>query len=281
MGAAHAVRAVLHRGLGTWESRIVDAPARPGVAADPDAKIGSLPLLTPSERRQLLVEWNATESAFPDAYCLHELFDAQVARTPDAIAATSKDGELTYRELARRANRLAHHLRRLGVGPDVPVAVCLEKSLDVAIGLLGILKAGGAYLPLDSAMPPAHVSMVLADAQVSILLTHRSLADRHTPGSDVRLVLMDSDWPAIDAEPDTPPAAPVRPEHLAYVIYTSGSTGQPKGVMLDHRGRVNNFHDFNSRFGVGPGDCLLALASLNFDMSAYDVLGTLDRKSVV
>jgi len=254
---------------GHWETMLA------GIVADPDARIGSLPLLTAGERSRMLVDWNATQAPFPEHSCLHELIDEQARRTPDAVAATGQGGPLTYSQLCSRANRLAHGLRELGVGPDVPVAVCLDKSVDVAVGLLAVLKAGGAYLPLDGAMPSAHVATLLADARAPILLAHGHLADRFESACDVRPVLLDRDWPTIDELPDTPPEVGAQPHHLAYLIYTSGSTGRPKGVMLDHRGRVNNFHDFNTRYSVGPGDCVLGLAALNFDMSAYDVLGTL------
>jgi amino acid adenylation domain-containing protein len=263
--------ATIDRMVRHWETLLA------GAAADPGTPIGLLPLLAPAERRQLLIDWNATQRPFPEERCLHELFEEQVAQRPDAIAVTSRDGDLSYGELAERANRVAHQLRRLGAGPDVPVAVCLEKSADVAVGLLGILKAGSAYLPLDTTAPAAHVSRLLANARAPVLLTHGRLAERLGlgPADGGHPVLIDHDWPVIQAQPGTPPPVPVTSGNLAYVIYTSGSTGQPKGVMLDHRGRVNNFHDFNDRFGIGPGDSVLALASLSFDMSAYDVLGTL------
>jgi amino acid adenylation domain-containing protein len=261
--------ATIERMAGHWESLLS------GVAADPHTPIGSLPLLGPDERRRIVVDWNATETPFPRESCLHELFDEQAARTPDAIAARDQQGELTYAELRERANRLAHHLRRLGAGPDVPVAICAGKSVDVAVGLLGIVKAGSAYLPLDAATPPARMAAMLAEAQVPLLLTQARLADRVATDGAVRTVLIDRDLPAIEAEAGTAPESGVTPEHLAYVIHTSGSTGRPKGVMLDHRGRVNNFHDFNTRFGIGPADRVLALAALNFDMSAFDVFGPL------
>jgi amino acid adenylation domain-containing protein len=258
----------IERLAGHWLALLAGAVARP------DLPIGALALLTAGERERMLGTWNATDAPFPGDRCLHELIGERAEQVPQAVAASAPDGSLDYAELHRRAGRLANHLRRLGAGPDVPVAVCLAKSLDVPVALLGILRAGAAYLPLDPGAPSAHRSALLADAGVRILVTQADAADGVVSSGRIETVLLDRDWPSIEAGPEVP-AAKVTPGDLAYVIYTSGSTGRPKGVLLDHRGRVNNFHDFNTRFRVGPGDSVFALAALNFDMSAYDTLGTL------
>ncbi len=244
-------------------------------AADPDRPVGDLPMLPDDERRRLLVDWNATGAAFPDDACLHGLIAARAAAQPDAVAAVCGEDKLTYRELLSRANRLAHHLIGLGAGPDIPVAVSMPRSLDLVVALVGILIAGSPYLPVDPGYPPERIAYILANGQARILVSTDATAARLGVDGRVRVVRVDRDAERIAGQPATSPAVPVRPDHLAYVIYTSGSTGQPKGVELDHRGRVNNFHDFNSRFAVGPGDTLLAVAAVGFDMSAYDILGSL------
>ncbi|MFF0087445.1 amino acid adenylation domain-containing protein [Streptomyces canus] len=243
--------------------------------AAPDTPIEALPLLTADERRALVVDWNDTTTAYPQDRCLHELFEEHADGQPDAIAVSSAKGSLTYAELDRRANQLAHHLRALGAGPDTPVAISMEKSLDLVVGLLAIVKAGSAYLPLDPAYPADRLGFMLTDSAAPILLTQEHLRDALPTPPGVRTVLIDADLEEITALPEDRPHSGVTPQNLAYLIYTSGSTGKPKGVLLEHQGRVNNFHDFNTRFAIGPGDCTLALASSSFDMSAYDVFGSL------
>jgi len=241
---------------------------------NPAQRLRELPLLTEAERHQLLVELNETPAVFPAHLCLHQLFEAQAQTSPRALAVIAENSSLTYEELNRRADRLAHELRALGVGPGKGVAVCVERSPEMVQGLVGTLKAGGAIVPLDPAYPKERLAFMLEDAQVSVLLTQRHLADR-IPRHGAETVYLDAD--GRDGEHDSAPNlnSGVTPGDLAYVIYTSGSTGLPKAVMLDHRGRVNNFSDFNRRFRVGAGDRLIALSSLSFDMSAYDVFGTL------
>ncbi|NOT31740.1 MAG: amino acid adenylation domain-containing protein, partial [Planctomycetes bacterium] len=245
-----------------------------GALAQPDAPIGRLPFLTEGERETILCAWNDTTAEFPRERCLHELFEERVRRCPDAPAVFHDGRSLTYAALDARANRLAQHLCTVGVGPNVLVAIAAERSFELVIGLLAIAKAGGAYLPMDPAYPRERLAFMLADSKVGVLLTQRHLqALLPEPASAVRLVFLDEQRGAL--ADGAPPASGVGPEDLAYVIYTSGSTGKPKGVLLDHRGRVNNFLDFNRRFAVGTGDALIALASLSFDMCAYDVFGTL------
>src|SRR3954471_15823196 len=203
-----------------------------GALEDPGQLVGRLDILGSAERHTILREWNATARAVPGA-TLPELFAAQVARTPDADAVVFEDERLSYGELDARASRLAHHLRGLGVGPEVVVGLCIERSLAMLVGLLGILKAGGAYLPLDPDYPPERLAFMLADAGAPVLLTRAALR-AHLPAHDAHVVCLDADWPAIAQQPATAPAANLAPQHPAYVIYTSGSTGTPKGVMIDH-----------------------------------------------
>src|SRR4029453_10656490 len=208
----------------------------------------NLPLLTKTERQQL-VEWNDTKTDYPQDRCIHQLFEAQVERTPDAVAVVCEGQQLTYQELNRRTNQLAHHLRELGVGPEVMVAICMERSLETVIGLLGILKAGGAYVPLDPAYPKERLAFMVKDAQAPVLLTLERLVaelvedrgskpvlseaegigDRDSRSSilnsRIQVVCLDSGWEVIARESEENPISSTAPENLAYVIYTSGSTG--------------------------------------------------------
>ena len=196
--------------------------------ADPERAIGGLEILAPAERRTILREWNDTARAVAPA-TLPELFAAQVAKTPDATAAVFEADSLSYGELDARSSQLAHHLRALGVGPEVVVGLCLERSLEMLIALLAILKAGGAYLPLDPDYPRERLAFMLADAGAPVLVTHSALRTR-LPGHGARLVCLDADGPAIAQHPTSAPASGLTPQNPAYVIYTSGSTGTPKGV---------------------------------------------------
>jgi amino acid adenylation domain-containing protein len=261
-----------------------------GIVADPDRRISALPLLTDDERRQLLVDWNETRAEFPENACLHQLFEAQVERQPEATALIFEEEQYSFRELSRRANQLAHHLQTLGVGPEVRVGICLERSPEMVVSILGVLNAGGAYVPLDPAYPEERLAFMVANAQVPVVLTQQPVAerwaDKRSQGRDgdprssildlrLKLVCLDSNWSAGDWDGASTPVSAVRPENLAYMIYTSGSTGWPKAVAIAHRGVVNNLVDLNRRFAVGPPDRILALSSLSFDMCVYEVLGTL------
>jgi non-ribosomal peptide synthetase component F len=208
------------------------------IAANPIQPISELPLLTQRERQQLLAEWNNTFAEFPQDKCIHQLFEEQVELTPDAVAVVFEGEQLTYRELNARANQLAHYLQTLGLEPEVLVGICVERSLEMIVGLLGILKAGGAYVPLDPAYPGERLAFMLEDSAVPVLLTQQRLVDR-LPKQEAQIVCLDTQWEAIAQYSSENIACGVNAENLAYVIYTSGSTGKPKGVTIQHRSLVN------------------------------------------
>ncbi|MEH1824946.1 MAG: amino acid adenylation domain-containing protein [Nostoc sp.] len=253
------------------------------IVANPKARISELTLLSQTEHHQLLVEWNDTQVDYPHDLCIHQLFEEQVKRTPDAVAVVFVDErseasrrvnqQLTYGELNSRANQLAHYLQSLGVGADVLVGLCVERSLEMIVGLLGILKAGGAYLPLDPEYPTERLSFMLQDAQVSVILTQQRLVEK-LPQHQAQLVYLDTDWQLIAQSNQDNAIADVQATNLAYVIYTSGSTGQPKGVEVIHRGvnrllfGVNYVHlDATQRF--------LQIAPISFDASTFEIWGAL------
>ncbi|WP_315751432.1 non-ribosomal peptide synthetase [Bradyrhizobium sp. SZCCHNS3055] len=242
-----------------------------GIVAEPDRPLSALDLLSEAERRRLIVDWNDTAASYPQDVCLHELFAAHAERRPDAVAAIWEDDELCYGELDRCANQLAHHLRGLGVGPDVIVGLCVERSLDMVVGVLGILKAGGAYLPLDPRYPAERLAYMLDDAKVEVLLTQEALLQR-LPASDAIVVRLDVDGQAIAAHPETAPMSGVDADHLAYVIYTSGSTGKPKGVMISHRGIMNLADAQLAQLPLEESDRILQFASISFDAAVWDLV---------
>ena len=241
-------------------------------AANPGQRLSDLPLLTEAERRQLLVEWNQTAVAYPKDRCVHELVEQQVERTPNATAVAFEDERLTYRKLNERSNQLAHHLRGLGVGPDTLVALCVERSLEMVVGLLGILKAGGAYLPLDPSYPRDRLAFMLRDSGALLLLTHQRLRDELEFGTpDAKLLCLDADWGTIAKSPTQTPKCGTRPENLAYVIYTSGSTGEPKGVEIRHRNLANVLCAMARKPGFALDDKLLAVTTISFDIAALEL----------
>ena len=244
-----------------------------GILADPACALSRLPLMDDAERHKVLVEWNDTAAPYPADQCVHRLFEAQVARTPNAIAVEYQDGQLTYIQLNRRANRLAHHLRQLGVGPDARVGICVERSLELVVGLLGILKAGGAYLPLDATYPRDRLAFMLADAAPKVLLTQQRLLDA-LPGHP-QTVCLDRDWPSIERWPADGLADQALPGHLAYVIYTSGSTGQPKGVLIEHRALVNHMTWMARTFPLAAGDAVVQKTPCSFDASVWEFFAPL------
>ena len=301
-----------------------------GIVANPQARIAELPLLTPAESRQLLVEWNATAMAYPADQCIHHWFEEQVARTPDAVAVAmpekqktedrgqktedrgqktedrrqktedrgqkAEDGgqrladgqstvsglqspvsglwSLTYAELNTRANQLAHYLYSLGVGADTRVALCVERSLEMVVGLLAILKAGAAYVPIDPIYPPERIAFMVQDAQVSVLLTQAQLVEQLS-SVNARIICLDTEWATVQALPTTPLAVPMSAEQLAYVIYTSGSTGQPKGVMINHRNVSNLIHWHQQVYGLTPQDRTTQVAGPAFDAVVWELWPTL------
>jgi non-ribosomal peptide synthetase component F/aryl carrier-like protein len=204
------------------------------MAAEPTSSYTSQSLLSKPERQQLLIDWNDTGAEFPDQQCIHQLFEQQVERTPEAIALIFEAEQVSYRELNERANQLAHYLRQLGVRPEGRVGICVERSVEMVVGLLGILKAGGAYVPLDAEYPGERLRFMLADAQVEALLTQEQLLAR-LPEHQARVVCLDRDWEEIGQQSEQNPQSGATADNLAYIIYTSGSTGTPKGVLVQHR----------------------------------------------
>jgi amino acid adenylation domain-containing protein len=260
-----------------------------GIVVNLDQRLSDLPLLTETERQQLLVEWNDTQAVYPQSLCVHELFEAQVERTPDTVAAVFEDSCLTYQELNWRANRLAHHLRGLGVGPEVLVGICAERSLEMMIGLYGILKAGGAYVPLDPAYPQERLAMMLEDSRAAVLLTQQRLVERipehearathqvegWSQGARDRLcrrvVRLDTDWETIAQQSQENPIGGATAGSLAYMIYTSGSMGRPKGVQVLQRAVVNFLESMRQQPGLTEQDVLLSVTTLSFDIAVLEL----------
>jgi amino acid adenylation domain-containing protein/non-ribosomal peptide synthase protein (TIGR01720 family) len=241
-----------------------------GIADDPDRRIGDLPLLTDAERHQLLVEWNGTRADVPRDRLVPDLFEAQAARAPERLAVACDGGWLTYGELNARANQLAHHLQSLGVGPDVVVGVCVERSLEMVVGALGVLKAGGAYLPLDPDYPKDRLAFMLEDARVPVVLTQAHLVQGLPDHAGT--LRLDADWDAKVARQGThDPPRSASPRSLAYVVYTSGSTGRPKGVMVEHASLLNLVAWHNASYHVGPEDRATQVASFAFDASVWEM----------
>jgi len=244
------------------------------VAADPNQPLADLPLLTQRERRQLLVEWNQTERDYPRNKCLHELFEEQAERVPEATAVTFQDQRLTYRQLNEGANQLARTLRKLGVGPGTLVGICTERSLEMVIGLLGILKSGGAYVPLDPAYPKERIAFIADDARIAVLITQEDLLPQF-PGTTARILCLDRDWRTIQAEAGSNLQRACAPADLAYVIYTSGSTGRPKGVAIEHRSPVAFAAWVCTVFSAKELAGVLFSTSICFDLSVFELFVTL------
>ncbi|HEX9670007.1 MAG TPA: amino acid adenylation domain-containing protein, partial [Thermoanaerobaculia bacterium] len=250
-----------------------------GVVAAPEARLSELPLLTASELRQLIEEWNDTAAPFPHHLCLHELFEARAERAPEATAVVCGGGELSYGELERRANRLAHALRAGGSRPGDLVAVYLERSADLVVAVLAVHKAGGAYVPLEGSWPADRVHYILETKAIAHLVTQAArlpFVEALPPLPELRQVLCpDRDAALLAAMPEDRPPCGAGPNDLAYIIFTSGSTGRPKGVMVRHEPAVNLVHWVNRRFAVGPADRVLFITNLSFDLSVYDIFGLL------
>jgi amino acid adenylation domain-containing protein len=246
-----------------------------GIVANSHQRVAQLPLISSAEQQQLTIDWNDTQADYPQDKCIHQLFEAQVERTPDAIAVQFEDAKLTYRELNDRSNQLARYLQTLGVKPEVLVGICVERSLEMIVGLLGILKAGGAYVPLDPAYPADRLSFMLADSQVAVLLTQQKLL-AGLPNCNVPIVRLDADWDDISKTTIHHPLSTIHcVTNLAYVIYTSGSTGKPKGVLVQHQGLCNLALAQIRVFDVDADSRVLQFASFSFDASISEVVMSL------
>ena len=250
-----------------------------GAMTNPEAPISQLPLLDDAERRRILMDWNAATAEYPAERSIHELFEEQARKTPDAVALTFKDSSMSYGELNRRANQLAHYLKNLGVGPDSLVAICVERGFDMLVSLLGVLKAGGAYVPLDPAYPSGRLRYMLQDSAPVALLTEPHLKERFgDPGEICPVLELGRAEPAWKDQPDTnlnAAGAGLRPGNLAYVIYTSGSTGKPKGVMVEHGNVARLLTATDAWYHFGPKDVWTLFHSYAFDFSVWEIWGAL------
>ncbi|MGP3947715.1 non-ribosomal peptide synthetase [Streptomyces sp. 7N604] len=249
------------------------------LGSEPDRFLWEIETVAGPHAERILQEWNATAQPFDLDRTLHGLAERQAAIRPDQPAVIAGDGRLTYAELDARANQLARQLVELGVRPGDRVGLCTEKSTATVVGMLGVMKAGAAYVPLDPSYPAGRIRYMVEDSRLRALLTWgRGAEVASGVASELALPLraLDTDWPAIAAQPTTPLDPTVSPDAFAYVIYTSGSSGQPKGVMLDHRGRINNVEDYCRRFGMGPEDRTLCVSSLSFDISVCDLFCSLN-----
>jgi non-ribosomal peptide synthetase component F len=246
-----------------------------GIVANPLERISQLPLLTAVEQQQLLIEWNDTQVDYPQDKCIHQLFEEQCLRTPDAVAVVFENQQLTYHELNCRANQLAHYLQSLGVGADVLVGLCVERSLEMIVGILGILKAGGAYVPLDPEYPQNRIQFMLKDSGTSVLLTQSFLLDQlpiAEQQNPCQVICLDQE--SFSSELTDNPSPQSTSNNLAYVIYTSGSTGRPKGVMIEHQALVNLSLAWCKTFQVQSQSRLLQFGSFSFDLSAAEIATT-------
>jgi amino acid adenylation domain-containing protein len=255
----------MRRMLGHFE-RLIQAALE-----NPDLPFAQLPMVSPEEREQLLVEWNRTATDYSREHpqpCVHELFERRAERSPDAVAVVAGHLEMTYRELNQRANQLAWYLLKRGVGPEIPVGLSIDRGSGMVIALLGILKAGGAYVPLDPRLPDDRLSFMLSDAQPRFVLTEQKL-QRGVFGADP--ILLDSDWEFIAQESKQNPDKKLSPQTLAYVMYTSGSTGKPKGVPIEHGSIVNLLRSMQNEPGLNRDDVLLAVTTLSFDIAGLEI----------
>jgi amino acid adenylation domain-containing protein/non-ribosomal peptide synthase protein (TIGR01720 family) len=240
-----------------------------GMVANPEGQLKNLPLLTESEKNLGLVKWNQTQTDYPLHLCLHQLIEAQVEKTPNAVAVIFADQKLTYQELDNRANQIAHYLQKLGVKPEVRVGICVERSLEMLVGLLGILKAGGAYVPIDPEYPQHRQAFMLQDCQTDVLLTQQKFAAT-LPTQQAQVICLDTDWEIISREPKNHVITNVTSDNLAYVIYTSGSTGMPKGAMNTHAGVCNRLLWMQDTYELTAGDRVLQKTPFSFDVSVWE-----------
>lgn len=254
----------IERMVGHWQTLLTS------IVTNPAQRLTELPMLTDCEREHLLTTWNETQAAYPYDTCVQQLIEEQAARTPEALAVIYQDTRLTYRELNERANQLAHALCQLGVKAETLVGLCMERSLEMIIGLVAILKAGGAYIPLDPTYPAERIAFMLEDSQAAVLLTQQHLAAR-LPSGSATLFCVDTDATLLVQQSTDNPSITVTPENLAYVIYTSGSTGQPKGVQIPHRAVVNFLTSMRQEPGLSAEDTLLAVTTLSFDIAGLEL----------
>jgi amino acid adenylation domain-containing protein len=261
-------RETIRRMLGHWQVLLT------GIATDPDRPISDIPLIGDAERRQILVDWNATKCGYPREKSVAEVFEAQAAATPDAIALLFEAERMTYAELNTRANRLAHCLRDRGVSAETPVGVFLERSPDLVVALLAILKAGGAYVPLDPSYPRERLGLLIRETGMGLLLTDGGLANRLPTGDGFSILRLESEAGAIRAQPGENVPSTASGDSVAYVMYTSGSTGTPKGVLVPHRGILRLVKGVEY-VRIGPEDVFLQLAAISFDASTFELWGAL------
>ena len=248
--------------------------------ADPDRPLSAISMLSVAERQLMLVDWNDTAVAYPDHHTIHQLFEEQVACIPDAVAVTFEEQTLTYAELDRKANQLAHYLRKLGVGPEILVGVCTLRSPEMIVGIMGVLKAGAAYVPLDPNYPTERLAYMIQDSQAPVLLTQSALLD-HLPDHTAVTVQLDVDWPQISQKPVSAPDSGATADNLAYVIYTSGSTGLPKGTMLAHRGLCSLTDVQRRQFFLQEGKRVLQFSALSFDASVWEIFQALRNGAAI
>jgi natural product biosynthesis luciferase-like monooxygenase protein len=251
------------------------------VMQHPELPAGSISMITDAERFQALAGFNDTAATFRTDACIHTLIEEQVERTPEGIAVTHQQSRLTYRELDTRANQLANYLRGLGVRAESKVGLFLERSTDLVVAMLGILKAGGAYVAMDPAHPMERTLSIVQNSHAALVVTSSNLAQQLIARSQVQCICLDRDLALITAASDGRPESCVLPENLAYVMHTSGSTGRPKGVMIQHQNVINFFAGMSSKIPCGPGDTLLAVTSVSFDISVLELLWTLSCGATV
>jgi amino acid adenylation domain-containing protein len=240
-----------------------------GIAANPDRPVMSIPLMPEEEKRKILTEWNNTKADFPEGKCINQMFEEQVDKTPDAVAVIFDGTQLTYSELNEKANRLAGYLRKAGVGPGVPVGICMERSLEMVVGIYGIVKAGGAYLPIDPEYPKGRREFMINDAQVRILLTQEKIVGE-LPENDAELLCLDTHWERLTGESVENTSPNLCPEDPVYIIYTSGSTGKPKGVVNIHKGLVNRLNWMQKVYSLGAHDRVMQKTPFSFDVSVWE-----------
>ncbi len=240
-----------------------------GIAENPDRKISDLPILTEAETKRILIEFNETEAEYPQDKCIHQLFEEQVEKTPNAVAVVFEDESITYRKLDERANQLGHYLRSLGVGPEILVGICMERSIEMIVGILGILKAGGAYVPLDPIFPHERLKIMTEESEADVVLTQSALK-KSSKKEGVKTVSIDKIRTDLNEYAKKNPGASVTSENRAYVMFTSGSTGRPKGVQILHTNVVNFLNSMQKKPGFSVEDTLLSVTTISFDISVLE-----------